>query len=143
QGVTHIADALADMIPDVRNLPGAGVVLEIDEDRGYAGACKTAQKIELCSSLQCALEPLGDLLEHVVDTGAGPRGLHDHRLDDERRVFVAPESNKGEKSREHRDDHQVDGQRSVLERPFREVEAHTTAPTRADGLSGLGARLAR
>src|SRR4029079_9278838 len=107
-----------------------------------AGACETAQKIELWRFLQRAFESLGDLLEHVLDAGTGTCGLYDHRLHDERRVFVAPEPDKGEKSREHRDDHQVDGQRSVLERPFREVDADTTAPTRAGGPSGLDARRA-
>ena len=33
QGVPDIADALADMIPDVGNFPGGGAALQIDEDR--------------------------------------------------------------------------------------------------------------
>ena len=83
QGVVHVADALADVIPDVRDVPGGRAILEIDEDRGHAGARETAQEVQLRRFLQRAFEPLGNLLEHVVDTGARPRGLHHHRLDHE------------------------------------------------------------
>ena len=38
QGVPHVADALADVIPDVRHLLRRGAALQIDEDRGDAGA---------------------------------------------------------------------------------------------------------
>ena len=73
----------------------------------------------------------------------GPGGLHHHRLDDEGRVLVAAESAKAEESADHRDDHQVDGERAVLERPFRKIEARSLAPTRAGGPSGPGAGPAR
>src|SRR5262249_5068672 len=70
QRVAHIADAFADVIPDIRNLPGARAVLKSDEDRGHAGTRETAQEVESWRFLQRAFEPLGDLFEHVVDTGA-------------------------------------------------------------------------
>src|SRR5262249_18689601 len=143
ESVSHIADAFADVIPDVWNFLGTRAVLEVDKDRGDAGTRETAQEVEFWRFLQRAFESLGDLLEHVVDTGAGPRCLHHHRLDDERRVFVTPESHESEKTREHCHDHQIDSERSVVECPFRKIEAHITAPTRADGPSGPGAELAR
>ena len=71
----------------------AGVAaLQVDEDRRDAGAGEAAQEVEVRRLLQRALEPLGDLLERVVDRRARPGGLHDHRLDDEGRVFVAAEA---------------------------------------------------
>ncbi len=143
QRMTHVADTFADVVPDVRNFPGARAVLEVDENRGHAGARETAQEVKIWRFLQRALESFGDLLEHVVDAGAGPRSLHYHRFNDERRVFIAPEPHEGEKPRQHRNDHQVDGQRPVLERPFRKVEAHITAPTRAAEPSGQDGGLAR
>src|SRR5215469_13513749 len=141
QGVAHVADALAYMIPDVRDVPGGGAILEIDEDRGHAGARETAQEVQLRRFLQRAFQPLGNLLEHVVDTGARPRGLHHHSLDHERGVFVATEPREGEKPRNDCDDHQVDGQRPVLERPLRKVEGHITALTPAGEPAGPDATL--
>ena len=44
---------------------------------------ETTQEVKIWGFLQCALESLGDLLEHVVDAGAGPRRLHHHRFNDE------------------------------------------------------------
>ena len=83
QSVTHVADAFANMVPGVRNFPGARAVFEIDEDGGHAGACETAQEIEVWRFLQRAFKPLRDLFEHVVDAGARPCGLNHHGLYDE------------------------------------------------------------
>src|SRR5262249_36264600 len=138
-----IADAFADVIPDIRNLPGARAVLKSDEDRGHAGTRETAQEVESWRFLQRAFEPLGDLFEHVVDTGARPRCLYHHCLVHKRGVFVATEPDESEKARKHGHDHKIGSQRAVIERPFREVEAHVTAPTRANVPSGPGAELAR
>ena len=91
QGVADVADALADVIPDVRHFPGGGAALQIDEDRRDAGAREAAQVVELRRFLQLALEPLGHLLERVLDGRARPGGLHHHRLDDEGGILVAAE----------------------------------------------------
>jgi hypothetical protein len=40
--------------------------------------------------------------------GAGPCGLHHHRLDDKRWIFVAAEPDESEETRDHRHDHQID-----------------------------------
>ena len=73
--------------------------LQIDEDRGDAGAREAAQEVELRRLLQLALEPFGDLLERVLDGRARPRGLHDHGLDDEGRVLAAAEPEVGRERR--------------------------------------------
>ncbi len=70
--VPDVADALADMIPDVRHLLRCGRAFQIDEDGGDAGAREAAQEVEMRRFLQLALEPLGDLLERLFDGGAGP-----------------------------------------------------------------------
>jgi hypothetical protein len=108
EGVAHVADAFAHVIPDIGNLPRTRAVPEIDEDRGDAGAREAAQEIELRRFLQRTFEPFGDLLEHVIDTCAGPCGLHHHRLDDEGGVFVAAKLHKGKKAGDHGHDHQID-----------------------------------
>src|SRR5262249_10645953 len=98
--------------------------LEIDEDRGDAGAREAAQEIELWRFLQRAFKPLGDLLEHVIDTCAGPCGLHHHRLDDERGIFVAAKLHEGKEASDDGHDHQIDRERPVIECPLRKIEAH-------------------
>ena len=66
-----------------------------------------AQEIELRRLLQLALEPLGDLLERVLDGCPRPGGLDHHRLDDEGRVLAAAEPEVGGQTRCHGDDHEV------------------------------------
>ena len=99
QRVADVADALADVIPDVGNFSGGRAALQVDEDRRDAGAREAAQEVELRRLLQLALEPLGDLLERVLDGRARPGGLHHHRLDDEGRVFAAAEPEIGARRR--------------------------------------------
>src|SRR5262245_2049990 len=76
QRMAHVADALAHVVPDVGNFLGGGAALEIDEDRGDAGAREAAQEIELRRLLQRALEPLRDLLERVLNGRAWPGRLN-------------------------------------------------------------------
>ena len=71
-----------------------GLAFQIDEDRRQSGAGEAAQKIEARRFLKRALEPVGNLLQGVVQGRAGPGGLHDHRLDDKRRIFIAPETDR-------------------------------------------------
>src|SRR5215470_7780344 len=93
QGMT---DALANVIPDVRNFSGGRATLQIDEDRGGAGTRKAPQVVELRCFLQLALEPFGDLPDRVFDRGPGPGRLNHHGLDDEGRILVAPEAEVGD-----------------------------------------------
>src|SRR5215510_10682953 len=131
QGMADIADALADVIPDVGNFPGGGTALQIDEDGRIAGAREAAQKIEFRRFLQLALKPLGDLLERVLDGRARPGGLDHHRLDDEGRILVTAEPDERHDPADHRDDHQKYDQRAMLERQFRKIEpAHGSDPSR-------------
>ena len=91
QGVADVADAFANVIPDVRDFPGRRAALQIDEDGGHAGAREAAQEIEIRRLLQLALEPLGDLLERVIEGRARPCRLDHHRLEDEGGILVAAE----------------------------------------------------
>ena len=106
--------------------------LQIDEDRRDAGAREAAQEVELRRLLQLALEPLGDLLQRLVDGRARPCRLHDHGLDDEGRdPRCGRAGSRTPTPASDRDDHQIDDDRAVLERPFREIEAaHGSDPSR-------------
>src|SRR5262249_54857799 len=68
----HVADAFADMVPDVRNFLRRSGAFQIDKDRRNAGARVTAQEIETRRFLKRALKPLGNLLERFLGRGAGP-----------------------------------------------------------------------
>jgi len=94
------------------------------EDGGQAGAGVAAQEVEVRRLLQSALDALGDLQQRVVDRGAWPGGLHDHRLDDEGRILVATEAPEGCHAREDRRDHQVDDEGAMAKRPLGEIEPH-------------------
>src|SRR5262249_33747811 len=130
-------------VPDVRNLSGARAVLEIDEDRGYPRTRETAQEVKLWRFLQRTLEPFGNLFEHVVDTGARPCGLHHHRLDHKRWVFVASESHESEKTCNHSHNHKIARERPFIDRHSGEIEANIAPPPRPPALSGGGGGLAR
>ena len=124
QRMPHVADALADVVPDVRHLAGRCLALQVDEDRRQAGAGVAAQEVEVRRLLQRALDALGDLEQRVVDRGARPGGLHDHRLDDEGRVLVAAKASEGGQPGHDRRDHQVDDERAMAQRPLGEIETH-------------------
>src|SRR5262245_40167655 len=87
QGMTNVADAFADVIPDIGNLTCRRVTLQIHEDRCGSRTCKAAQEVELRRLLKRALETLSNLLQRFFNGCSRPSSLHDHGLDDEGRVF--------------------------------------------------------
>ena len=99
------------------------LVLQIDEQGRLAGAGLAADVVDLGNFLDLALQPLGHLRQRVVDARAGPDGVHDHRLDRDRRIFVAAEMDEGGDAGHHDRDHPVDDERAMPERPGREIEA--------------------
>ena len=134
KGMADVADVLANLIPDVRHLLRGRAALQIDEDRRNAGTREAAQKVEMRRFLQLALEPLGDLLQRLFDGCARPSRLHDHGLDDEGRIFAAAKPKIGQDAGDDGDDHDVDDERAVFERPFGEIELMVR--TRAGESSG-------
>ena len=67
QGMAHVSDALADMVPNVGHLARRRAALQVDEDRGRAGAGEAAQEIEARGFLERALDPLCHLIERFLD----------------------------------------------------------------------------
>src|SRR5262252_2696750 len=95
QGMTNIADVLANLIPDVRHLGRRRRSLQVDENRRTARAGVAAQEIQTTDLLQLSLDALSHLRQRVVQGGAGPRRLHDHGPEGERGILVAAESKIG------------------------------------------------
>src|SRR5262245_5727240 len=80
--------------------------------------------------LQRAHESLRNLLQGLPDRRARPVGTHHHRLDDEGRILAPAEPVIGQHAGHHRDDHEIDNERAMPERPFRQVEAvHGSDPS--------------
>lgn len=123
QGVPHVADTLANLIPRVGNLGGGSASFEIDEDRGDARCRHASEEVEMRRLLQCPLETLRHLIERVVDRGSGPNRVDHHGLDDEGRVFGPAQPVIGEDARRDGDDHEIDDHRAVVECPLRQVQA--------------------
>jgi hypothetical protein len=86
----YVGDFLADLIPDVRDRLFRRTVEDVDVDRRDPGLGFALQIVERWRFLQFLLDPIGDLQHRIVDRRARPIGPHDHRLDRERRVFLAP-----------------------------------------------------
>ncbi len=125
-----VADALADVVPSVGDLLRRRAALEVDEDRGAASRGVAPEEIEIWGLLQRAFEPLGDLIQRVLDGGAGPRRAHHHGLDDEGRVLVAAKPEIGESAGRHRHQHDIDDQRAIAECPLRQVQLlHDSDPS--------------
>src|SRR6516225_1997754 len=120
--VADIADALAYMIPDVRHFLRPRRLFQIDEDRRHSRTGVAADKIQARSLLKRAFESLGDLLEGILNGGAWPGRRDHHRLDDEWRVLVTTETGVRDQPRNNRRHHQIDDERAMLERPFREID---------------------
>src|SRR5271165_4898008 len=130
QVVADVVDLLAHLIPDVRHLSRARRIFKIHEDRSLARGRVALQVVEVRRLLELALEPVGDLLERVADRGAGPPDLHHHGLDGEVGILAAAEPEVGPDARHDDDEHEIDHERTMPDRPFGEVEVHQTAPRR-------------
>ena len=130
QRVAHVADALAHLVPGVLDLGGRGRADEVDEDRRGARSREAAQEVEVRGFLEPAFEPLGDLLQRLVDGRTGPQGRDDHRPHGEGRILVAAELVERSRPGEGGGEHQVDDERAMLQRPFGEIEPHQEGESR-------------
>src|SRR5262249_27593295 len=121
QGVAHVADALAYVIPDVRHFAGRRAALQVDEDGRAAWAGEAAQEIEVRGFLEGLLDAVGHLIERLLESGAGPAGLHDHGAEGECRILVAAEAGKEQRARDQGPGHGKHTKKARAEGPFRRM----------------------
>ncbi len=119
---SDVAEPLAHLIERRLGLSLLQRVAELHENRGGAGRGVAADEIEAVELLEFLLDPVGDLIEGVLDGRARPRRLHDHGLDRERRILLAAEAPVGHHAGDQRHQHQKPDERAVLERPIGEIE---------------------
>jgi hypothetical protein len=74
--------------------------------------------VETRCFLKFSLYALGDLVERVLQCGAGPVCLDDHGFDGDSGIFVSPEAEVGAGARHHQHDHQVRNERAVPDGPI-------------------------
>ena len=125
EGAANVADLLAHLVPSVRHILAARRAEQVDEHRRDSGGRVTAGEVEVRRLLQLLFDAVGDLLDHLVDRGAGPRRLHDHRLDRECRIFVAAEALVGKQPGRDDEDHEEPDERAVAQCPVREIQGVT------------------
>ena len=117
QRVAHIADALADVIPDVGDLARRRAPFQRHEDGGEARAGVAAQKVQARRFLERALDPLRHLVDRLLQGRAGPGRLHDHRPEGECRILVAAEAVVGDRADDGQREHAIHDEGSMAERP--------------------------
>src|SRR5208337_3695956 len=72
--------------------------------------------VEFLQFFELFLDALGDLIDGVLDSCAGPLRRDNHRFDGEFRVFFAAKVYIGHDARNHAHDHEVPDDRRVIER---------------------------
>ena len=128
--VADVVDHVAHLVPDARDVAGPGGLLEVDKDGGLAGGRHAFRVVERVELLELLLDAIGDLAGRVGDRGARPSHLHDHRLDREGRVLLAPEAEIGHHPGDDGHQHEVEDERLVPQRPFGKVDlVHGNAPS--------------
>ena len=115
----NIVDLLAHLVPDFRDVLGAGGVAQVHVDRGLTGTGVAFHVVERVEFFEFFLDAVGDLLEGFFLGRAGPAGLDHHGFDGERGVFLAAQVHVGKHAHQQRDEHQVPDKRLMLEGPFR------------------------
>ena len=141
QRATHVTDLLAHRIPDGRHLAGPGGVIDLENDLRLAGLGIAADLVGIGHFLQRALELVGDLLGHLLRRGTRPVGAHHHGPKGEGRVFILPQLEVGGKAQQQQHQQQITGQRRMLERPARQVEAGRAGIACGGGAAAVWGRL--
>ena len=122
QSLFDVADLLARLIPEIRYIGRTGRILQIHEHHGLAGLAVAFQIIEIRQLLELLLDTVGDLLYDLQSCGAGPQRLDHHGLDGEGRVLLAAELVILQHAGQCDDEHEVDDEALVIERPSGGVE---------------------
>ena len=129
QGSLDVADLLADLIPDVREVALGCGLLQIDEDGRLAGLRVALEVIKMRSFLELLFEPVRHLLQGVERGRARPGDLDDHGLHGEVGVLLASEPLVGAEAADGAEQHEEDDDRLVVDRPFGKIEARHHLPS--------------
>jgi hypothetical protein len=122
QRAAHVADLFAHAVPEVGHVAAFGRIFDLKDDLRLARFGVAANLVGVRHFLQRALELVGHLLGHLLGGGARPVGAHYHGAKGERRVFILPQLKIGGQAQQQQNDHQITGERRMLQRPLGEVK---------------------
>ena len=128
QGGLNVADLLADLVPDVRQVALRGRFLQVHEDRGLAGLRVALDVVETRGFLELLFESVRHLLQGVERGRARPGDLDDHGLHREVGVLLPAEPLVCADAGDGAEQHEEDDDRLVVDRPFGKVEARHHLP---------------
>ena len=109
-------------MPDILDLSGRGCVLQLDGDDAGSVKAIGLEIVEIVDPAQRALDRIGDLRLYLRRTRAVPAGGHDHFLQREAGIFVAPQRQELRRARDEEQRDQETHQGGVSDRPAGEVE---------------------
>ena len=119
----QIAELLAQLIEELRHLLRRRVVAEHDLHRREGGLGVGLHPVEIGQLLQLLLDPVRDLVLHLLCGRTGPDCGHDRDLDGKVRVLRPPEPREGERACDPEAEDKEQDERGLMDRPLREVEA--------------------
>ena len=137
----NVRHHLADALPDLGDMLAANGLVQFDIDDRLPRHGDRAGKVQLVQFLQLLLDPLGDLIQRLVNRGAGQGRADHHHLDGEVRVFLAPQIGIGNRPRQHRHDQQEPHKAAMFQRPVGQIEpwpvihGSTLSPTACPSVS--------
>ena len=123
EGLADVTDLLPDLVPDVRHVLRRGRVEQLEDDQRLAGLGVAARPLEVGRLLQLLLDPVGDLLVHLLGGGAGPQRADYHAAKGKVRVLALTELEKCNDPADRDHDDEKERQFPVLECRARQVEA--------------------
>ena len=122
QRPADVVDLLADLVPDARNVLRRDAALEGHSDRCAPRNRIAGDVVHIRRFLDLLFDLLGDLKKGVGNRCARPLRLNDHVLHGEGRIFGAAETAVRPRARRKQHDHDERDERTMVDRPFREIE---------------------
>ncbi|PAV92364.1 hypothetical protein WR25_23971 [Diploscapter pachys] len=112
-----VLQLVPDLLPDILDLSGRGGVLQLDGDDAGSVEAIGLEIVEIVDPAQRALDRIGDLRLHLRRARAVPAGGHDHFLQREAGIFVAPQRQELRRARDEEQRDQETHQGGVPDRP--------------------------
>ncbi|KPZ26821.1 Uncharacterized protein ALO56_05254 [Pseudomonas viridiflava] len=124
QVLANIADLLADLIPEIRQVGGKDRITRHEGDGGFSRPRERRDALILAGFHEFLFDTIRDLSGHFFGAGARPQCADHHGLEGEGRVFTLPQFGVGQRAHDGQNDHQVQHDLAVTQRPFGKIEVH-------------------
>ncbi|MNL18247.1 hypothetical protein D3C87_1393850 [compost metagenome] len=122
--MTDVADLLAQLIPELRDLHRVHGVAGDEGHLGFAGAGERHDAFVFAGFHQLLFDAFGDLARDFLGGRSRPVGANHHGLEGERRILALAELGVGKCADNGQQQHQEQDDLAITQRPFGNVEAH-------------------